>query len=62
MGVGSDWMGAALHQLEVIFEAYFTGFEAVAEGIFESGLDLAGCGKADCFSHGFFGERREEKA
>ena len=61
-GVDSDGTSAALHQLEIIFEADLTGFGAVAEGVFEGGPDLTGCGEADCFSHGFFSERREKKA
>ena len=61
MGVDSDWTGATLHQLEVIFEAHFMGFRTVAEGVFESSLDLTGCGKADDFNHAFLCERGEEK-
>ena len=54
-------MGGTLYQLEVIFEAHFTSFRAVDEGVFESSPDLMGCGEADGFSHGFFSEREEEK-
>lgn len=60
-GIRSDWTSAMLHQLEVIFEAYFTSFGAVAEGIFESNSHLARSGEANGFNPGFFSERRVEK-
>jgi hypothetical protein len=33
--------------LKVIFETISTGLGAVAEGVFQGGLDLIGCGEAD---------------
>ena len=53
MGIGNDWTGATLHQLEVIFERNFTGLGAVAKGVFQGGPYLTGCGKANNFSHCF---------
>jgi hypothetical protein len=54
-------MGAALHQLKVIFETNLTSLGRVAEGAFQGCPDLTGCGEADSFSHGFLCERGEEK-
>ena len=62
MGIGNDWTGAALHQLEVIFERNFTGLGAVAKGVFQGGPYLTGCGKANNFSHYFLCKGGEEKA
>lgn len=62
MGKGCDWTGAVLHQLEVIFEANFTGLGAVAGGVFQGGPDLTGCGEADGFSYCFLCKGGEEKA
>jgi len=61
-GIGSDWMGAALHQLEVIFEADFTGLGAVAEGVFQGSPYLTVCGEANDFSHCFLCKGGEEEA
>jgi hypothetical protein len=51
MGIGSDWMGATLHQLYIIFETNFMVLGAVAEGVFHDGLYLTRCGEADNFNH-----------
>ena len=61
-GIGSDWTGAALHQLKVIFEANFTGLGVVAEGVFQGGPYLTGCGEANGFSHCFLCKGGEEEA
>ena len=52
-GIGNDWMGATLHQLEVIFERNFMGLGVVAEGVFQGSPYLTGCGEANGFSHCF---------
>ena len=51
--IGSDWMGVALHQLKVIFEA---------ECVFQGSPYLTGCGEANGFSHCFLCKGGEEEA
>ena len=61
-GIGSDWTGATLHRLKVIFGANFTGLGVVAEGVFQGGPYLTGCGEANGFSHCFLCKGGEEEA
>ena len=61
-GIGSDWMGAALHQSKVIFEVNFTGLGAVVEGVFQGCPYFTGCGEANGFCHCFLCKGGEEEA